>query len=399
MVELGAELLERGTVRASMMGDEADTAWAISDCLEPVYEALEASSLSPAERLMWLIDRRLEDSHDLLMSAEDNCDVWEADPEAWSQVADELLQRLDDHVPREEHSWSQDYERDRLSDWILTALEEAGREADMLTLALREAPQTGSYERAVLLLRRAGRETEARALAEEGLRNMSALPGYARRLKRLLREMAVEEGHELLPAAFAAQDFFNRPSLQGYCRLREAATEFGVWEAVRQPILAALETGISPTALPEWPLPDAEMPGCETVERIDPPECSLLTEIAVEEGDSARAMRWYRRLSEERPPGVLSHLSERVAEATALDFPDEAISIWDRLARAEINKTGRRNYENALNYLRPMQKLLASLDREDEWEAYLTGLREDHSRKRALQDVLDRLCRGPIMGD
>ncbi len=55
---------------------------------------------------------------------------------------------------------------------------------------------------------------------------------------------------------------------------------------------------------------------------------------------------------------MLSHLSRHVAETTALGLPNEATTIWNRLARREINRTGRRSYENALVYLRPMQKSL-----------------------------------------
>jgi uncharacterized Zn finger protein len=227
--------------------------------------------------------------------------------------------------------------------------------------------------------------------------------GINRPLEDALREMALEDGPEGLAAGFAAQDFLRRPSIGTYQALQAESEALGVWDVVRRRVLDTLATGAALTAHPEWPLPEAELPECETEERIDAPETRLLLEIALDEGDPRRVMRWYRRhLEQGTGTGYggrwrSGSLEVRVAEATAEQFPDEAIAIWDRLARAEIDRTKRSAYEKSLSYLRPMQTLLRKLGREDEWDAYLSALREEHSRKRALHETLERLNWGPII--
>jgi uncharacterized Zn finger protein len=52
----------------------------------------------------------------------------------------------------------------------------------------------------------------------------------------------------------------------------------------------------------------------------------------------------------------------------------------------------------SLRHLRPMRRLLIQCERQDEWEAYLAALREEHRRKRALLETLDALQDGPIIG-
>ncbi|MEA3399704.1 MAG: hypothetical protein U9R79_00530 [Armatimonadota bacterium] len=400
VLELGEEILERGTEQVELSHDEGETATEVADCLVPVWKAIDESSLDPAERILWLIERLLEDEYDLCWSADEFTTAWDADADTWSRVADNLVQRLEECQVEDGDEWMRDYRRDRLSDWVLTALDGAGRDADALTLALREARRTGSYVRAVERLRRADRIQEARALAEEGIRETPRTrAGIASRLKEQLREIALQGGDERLAAAFAAQSFLRRPSLSGYGELRAAAEAIGAWEPVRRRVLDWLETGAPAASHPEWPLPETGLPASEDSEEIDAPACELLVQIALEEGDHRRAVAWYHRLQQRHPHGPLPWIAERVAAEAGSAFPDEAVAIWDELARAEIRKVNRGAYERSLSYLRPMQKLLRELGREDEWEAYLSDLREEHSRKRALQETLDRLQQGPIVGD
>jgi hypothetical protein len=44
-----------------------------------------------------------------------------------------------------------------------------------------------------------------------------------------------------------------------------------------------------------------------------------------------------------------------------------------------------------------MRDLLTSLDRRAEWETYLAELRAANSRRRALQETLNRLAEGRII--
>lgn len=56
-----------------------------------------------------------------------------------------------------------DYRRDKLTGEIIHALENAGRNAEVIDLCMKEAETTGSYVRLVKLLRKARRVSEAEA--------------------------------------------------------------------------------------------------------------------------------------------------------------------------------------------------------------------------------------------
>lgn len=399
VLELGREVLELGTRQVEQSHDEGDTGCAISECLGPVWEALGQSSFAPAQRILWLVDRLLEDEYDLC-SESDVAGVWDADPAAWSQAADTLLARLDeDDLDQrgDDREWYDDYRRNRLSDWAIEALDNAGREDDALALCLREAPITHSYDRAVERLMAAGRSDEARDLALEGIsKTQTSLAGIASSLRDNLRQIASDEGDLALAAAFVADAFFQAPSLEGYRELSEVAGRAELWPQVRQLVLDALATGLTPTAEQGWPLPETGTAFTEEAFAHYAPWQELLTELALEEHDHDEALKWYEEVRADqslRLPGI----SDRVAREVASSHPDEAVAIWDELAAEQIARGNRRAYEGALQYLRPMRDLLTRLGRRDEWETYLADLRSVHSRKCALLETLDRLAEGRII--
>ena len=156
VIELGQELLEAGTKRVEMADDEGETAEEIASCMDLVFEALSHSSLSPAEQILWTIDAELDDEYDLCRGAGS---FWKQEhaPADWNSVADELGQRLKQYTSiAGEESFSRNYRRNRLSDWLIKALEKAGRQEEIIPLYEREAEETGSYVRLVNRLKGAG---------------------------------------------------------------------------------------------------------------------------------------------------------------------------------------------------------------------------------------------------
>jgi len=171
VLELGQEVLEEGIHHVEQSDDEGETATEVAECLEPVWQAAGQSSLDPAQRILWLVDRLLKDEYELCFGA-DESDVWDADAATWSQVADALLARLNEGeaAPRPGgDDFHTRYRRDRVVRWAVRALDSADRPDDALALCLREAPITQSYERAVKRLIGAGQLDEARRLAREGI--------------------------------------------------------------------------------------------------------------------------------------------------------------------------------------------------------------------------------------
>jgi uncharacterized Zn finger protein len=402
VLQLGLEVMTAGTKQVEMSDDEGETESAVCGALEPVWQALDRSSLSPPERIIWLYDRYDEDEYNLCEGAGEGADIWEVDAAAWNEVAEAMLARLASGDLQSAGARDHDsrYRRDLVVGRAIDALEEAGRDAEALDLALREVRVTDSYERAVDMLDRAGRQEEARLLAMEGIRQTETrLPGIAAHLRDRLRGLAGKGGDLALEAAFIAEEFLMRPSLAGYQKLREAAQRVDLWDTVREQTLAALQTGSSPLARTDWPLPvTGTSPGPEQ-RGAGGPDRMLLTQIAIEEGDHAAALKWYR---ETHPRGSAwggDILGEAVALAVAESYPDESIAIWKTLTERQILRGDRSGYEASLQYLRPMQRLLMQLERQAEWEAYLLALQTENHRRRALLETLDRLKDRPIIGN
>lgn len=402
VLELGREILKTGTDHVEQSDDEGDTACEVAESLGPVWQAVNRSSLSPAERTLWLIDRILEDEYELCGTCPE-VDAWEADATAWSEVADAILTRLDEDdidEQAEDREWVANYARDSLTRWAVEALDRAGREDEATALCVREAPLTHSYQRAVERLLAAERFEEAQRLALEGIaRTEDRWAGIASTLRESLREIATHDGDAGRAAAFVADGFFFSPSLERYRQLREAAEQAEAWPAVRQAVLDALTTGAVPDPEQGWPLPDTGAPSVEGHLAQQAPWPELLTEIALEEGDHDRALEWYRELMREGPRWGLAAISERVAAEVATTHPDRAIEIWQQFAAEAIDRKNRGAYEEALRYLRPIRDLLTKLGRRDEWESCLADLRATYPRRRALLETLGRLDERPIIGE
>jgi uncharacterized Zn finger protein len=95
VVRLGEELLETGISQVEQTHDDGETASEVAACLTLVFQALPRSSLAPHEQLLWALNAMLRDPYDLCHGAQQVLEQ-PYPPVAWSAVADDLLERLDD---------------------------------------------------------------------------------------------------------------------------------------------------------------------------------------------------------------------------------------------------------------------------------------------------------------
>ncbi len=185
VVALGKELLEAGIKQVEMSNDEGETGMEISSCLDVVFQALPQSSLSPVEQMLWVIDAELEDEYELCYGSES---FWKKKQKAsdWSAVADKLIDRLNAFSSEKgEDSFSRNYRRDNLTNWIVRSLENAGRNEEIIPLCEQEAVKTGSYTRLVDVLRKAKRLEEAEQWIHKGIKaTQKQSPGIASQLAR-----------------------------------------------------------------------------------------------------------------------------------------------------------------------------------------------------------------------
>ncbi|HEY3230523.1 MAG TPA: SWIM zinc finger family protein [Roseiflexaceae bacterium] len=399
VVRLGEELLETGIRQVEQTHDDGETGAAVGSCLTLVFHALPRSSLAPHEQLQWAIDALLRDTYDLCHGAQEVLEQ-PFPPAAWSIVADELLNRLEDEpVSAERDSFTRNYRRRRLADLAIVALEEAGRDEEIIALCEREAAKSGSYQRLVERLLAAGRETEAEHWALQGIpATERQYPGSASQLREVVCTLRAQVGDWAMVAALRAEAFFDRPTLQMLQTLEQAAEQAQVRPAVRAAALHYLATGEMPrreehivdgTVIPAWPLPDTGLPRAEQRYPLQFPQLGLLIELAASEGRPAEVLRWYDR----RSPGRLFHINDdMVADTVAQDYPDRAAQIWQQLAEAHIAQTSPAAYQEAALFLRKLRRVWARQGQEAAWRAYVVELRAANRRKRRLVEVLDALA-------
>ncbi len=409
VVALGKELFEAGCEQVDMSDDEGETATEISRCMNVVFQALPRSSLPPAEQLLWAVEADLKDDHELCHGAGA---FWDSEHAAgdWNTVAEVLLRRLEEQRPAKgEDSHSGSYDRDQLTGWIMTALEEAGRKEEIIPLCEREVRETDSYVRLVNELIEADRKGDAEHWIREGIKaTKKRLPGIAHQLHTIMREMREKERDWPQVAAFRAAEFFAEPSLGTFQELQKAAEQAGVWPEVGAAAMLYLETGALPRRTekaggkvgPSWPLPETGVEAPAGVRRSDFPLTGTLIDIAIAEKRPDEVVRWYDRNKLQRTGWGWSWDSpdeDVIAGAIVEAYPERALEIWKRLAESHIAETKPRAYEVAAGFMRSICRTLKKLDREQEWDKYLMELRQNNVRKRRLVEILNRFAKPSVV--
>lgn len=92
-IELGHELVERGMQQVEQSHDEGETAGEIASTLSIIAEAIVPSSLTDADRILFVIDSFLKDDYDLCGSFGEVLDRGYP-KSAWAEVAEKLKSRL-----------------------------------------------------------------------------------------------------------------------------------------------------------------------------------------------------------------------------------------------------------------------------------------------------------------
>ena len=458
VVSLGREFIAQGLRQVGEAHDEGDTAMAFAECLPVVFQAVTRSSLSGPERLLFAIDAELADDYDALGDSTGAIFDAPAEPQDWSAVADTLAQRLKTSSAREDpaaaDSFSRNYQRDRLTNWLATAMENAGRDQELRTLYESEARVTGSYERLVGFLLEHKHFEDAERWAREGIAaTCENLPGIAASLAASLCEVARKRRQWDVVAAHAAFQFFSdHPGVSTFDELVKAARKAGVEEPVRAAALRFLETGALPYQVivpppaaatvkgkstrslvkkrgaairsrsrpaatspeptpaapvcvkiePRWPLPfpDYLIPFLARPGRYNPaprPHLEVLLEMAMAAKHPDDVLRWFDRMqSAPRGPGYYQGpygygYSDRVAEAVSAAYPERAIAIYTAALNAQLPHAQQSSYESATAYLRKLRPLYESLDRASEWTALVASIREKYRNRPRFMDLLDSL--------
>ena len=408
VVKLGEDLIDAAGQAVETYDHDGDIAYEIEPCQEIIFQALKQSSLSPSEQLEWAVDIELGDDYGMVGSAQEK--FWKSrfTKDAWSGLADRLQKRLDDlEVPDDGDSFSYQYGRDKLSDWMIAALEKAGRRDEVIPLCEREATATRSYGRLVDALMAAKRWEEAGRWCKAGLEATGReRRGSEQTLREKLRVINEKLGGPRDGVAILAEEFFASPGLNTFEALCKGGRKARVGPAVDSWARYYLETGRRPEPAgskrgqrrkgePEadWPLPAA---GIEIEPQFglpDAPMCEALLEVALHEKKPDEVVEWYDYSQRQERSGYWMRTSDTtVAEAVKDAYPDRAIAIWKEVAEGQIALTKVEAYRTAGEYLKKVRNVLVKKRRKKEWDGYLADLRQENLRKPRCVEVLDRLA-------
>ncbi|HEY8744393.1 MAG TPA: hypothetical protein VIU62_14960, partial [Chloroflexota bacterium] len=222
---------------------------------------------------------------------------------------------------------------------------------DEATTELQSAKDRSLLDLADLFVSQGQAETAERVVAAQATPagNASALEWLKKRA----------DARNDLPAALELQErlFQERSSLDDYLELRRLAQQLGRWDALRPPLLAALQGS-----------------GARRV----------LIQIHLAEGEIDAALEALRTA----PPGVTVDMALEVAQAAEATHPQTALDIYRRRAEWLIATRGRANYTSAARLLQKVRDLYRRLDDAGAWTRYLTDLRERTRSLRALKEEL-----------
>ena len=397
VVALGRELVSSGIRQVAESNDEGETEMEVAACMPVIVEALDQSSLNSVEKLSWALDAELEDQFNICEAFAEY--LQRTHPKAaWHTFADRLLARLKEKkCSKDANDFSSKFERDRLSDWAIHALERAGRKDEILPLCAAEAKKTDNYERIVNLLVSARRYEEAEGWIREGIWSIKdKWPGTAAGLRNQFREIRIRQNNWPAVAALQAEEFVRQPSRQTYRDCKKASGKVKAWPEVREHLLRYLEKGELPWKQKGWPLPESGLDAPESRRQDRFPMVSELIEMAILEKKPEGVLYWYDQLPKKRY-GWYGVNDDEVAKAVQAHAPDRAVAIWKHKAERLIARVKPKAYQEAGKYLRKAAKVMAKESKLKEWERYLQSLREQHARKIRLLEVLDSLDDKPVI--
>ncbi|HET8687091.1 MAG TPA: SWIM zinc finger domain-containing protein, partial [Methanosarcina sp.] len=409
LLGIGKELMDRYEEIAGY-DEEGEIGTEISSCMDVVFRALPQSSLPAHEKMLYALEIELKDNYNIL----NEHTFWKEDytQEDWRLFAEALKIRLQKAEKVNDILYDSSWERDYVVDRLIDALRKAGLSEEIIKISELEAERTGNYLRPVRELLDTGQKKKAEEWVYRGIKETREnKPGIASELLQILIEIKEKDENWFFVAALETEEFFSFPQLASYIEMQKAARKIGKWQEIREAALQYLRNGELPASRVKTKEASSIFPGIlpktgllETgsLRKIKPPVLDLLIQIAIQENDADEAVHWYEELKKSKGEAeryLDSILENEIANAVKGKYPEIAIEIWKKLAENLISEAKVSSYEAASVHIRKVKETLESIGKKEEWEAYLTEIKEVNRRKRKLLEILDRLEKDRIVGE
>ncbi|HDL84902.1 MAG TPA: hypothetical protein ENH11_00965 [Candidatus Acetothermia bacterium] len=214
----------------------------------------------------------------------------------------------------------------------------------------------------------------AREWAEKGLEAFSDQPDS--RLRKFLAEEYVRAKRQDKAVTLLWENFVDRSILTTYqdlLKYAEKANQKSPWREkalkwIRDDLARRRKEAKRSQSRWSWGLVDH----------------SLLVEIFLWEEKLADAWK------EAQTGGCSDSLWLRLAKEREAEYPADAVPIYQRLVEQEIQKKNNQSYQEAVDMIGHIRKLLFKMGKENEFRQYLAEIKKQHKRKRNFIGYLAR---------
>lgn len=264
--------------------------------------------------------------------------------------------------------------RFRITSIMETLARQSGDVEAWVEIKKRNLSHAYAYLQIAEIYKEARQDDQALAWAERGV---NAFPhGTDSRLRDFLAEEYHRRGRHDEAMAQIWAEFTDSPILNRYQTLKGHADRIGQWPACREKALTFLREKIA------------------QAKREAAKNRSAWWSPRADHSELVRVFLWEKNIDaawrEAQEGGCSNDLWMELAAEREVEHPEEALLIYQRQIEPTLAQKNNPAYEQAVDLLRKVSKLMARLGRESAFVEYLASIRAAHKPKRNFMKLLDK---------